>query len=83
MRVTELIFEAKIKGVVGRSCCCYGNQLHHKIDSNMFTNDSGSFLIPLFLHQLINSGYNDPPKFTSLKVLEVVLSHLIRTSINV
>ena len=32
-------FKAKIKDVFSRSYCCYGNQLCHKFDSNIFTND--------------------------------------------
>ena len=31
--------KAKIEGVLSRSYCCYGNQLCHKIHSNMFAND--------------------------------------------
>ena len=44
MGVTEFVFElqalkAKVKGVFRRPYCCYGNLLHHKINSNLFPND--------------------------------------------
>ena len=35
------------------------------------------FSIPQFWHQSIQSGYNDPSKSKSWKVLETVLSHLM------
>ena len=44
MGVAKLIFEflalkAKIKGVLSRSYCCYGNLLCHKINDNFFPGD--------------------------------------------
>ena len=44
MGVTELVFElkalkAKIRGVLSRSYCCYGNLLYHKINNNLFPDD--------------------------------------------
>ena len=44
MGVNRLVFElkalnAKVKGVFGRSYCCYGNLLCHKINGNLFPDD--------------------------------------------
>ena len=41
----------------------------------------GQFFIPSLWHQLIKSGNDDPSKSTSWKVLETVLSHLMRKKI--
>ena len=33
------MLKAKIKGVLSRSYCCYGNLLHHKINGNLLPDD--------------------------------------------
>ena len=68
----------KKKGVLGRSYCCYGKLLCHKMYSNMFINDC-AVLIPWIWHQPIYNGYNDQSKAMSWKVLETVLSHFSKS----
>ena len=56
--------EAKIKRILRKSYCCYGNLLCHNIDSTMFTND-GAVVWYCDVHWHQASGYDDPAKSTS------------------
>ena len=60
-----------------RSYCCYGNPLCHKIDRNLLSNDGANFWYHAWLlRRPIYSGYIDPSKSMSWKVLKTGLSHL-------